>query len=143
MSDVTRIISQMIPSREPLPRKTGIGGRIVPVDSGPLMAPSFNVLDDPRIVALLQIDNPISVKHVREEVLRHFEEMLTGINKYITSQIRYTGIQFSSDVRSGRIVAVVRDQNSGEVLKVMPARSILEVAARLQKASGVLLNVKA
>jgi hypothetical protein len=141
MSDISRIISQMIPSRETLPRRTGIGGRIMPIESGPIGMPSTNVLDDPRIIVLLEIDNPIGPHHIRAEAIRQLDKMLEGINKYITSQLRHTGIQFFTEERSGRIVAVIRDVNTGEVLKVMPGRAILEIAARLKKASGILVNV--
>jgi uncharacterized FlaG/YvyC family protein len=141
MSDVSRIISQMVPSRETLPRRTGIGGRFVPIESPPIGIPSMNVLDDPRIIALLEIDNPISSRHIREEAIRQIEKLLDGINKYIASQMRHTGIQFFTEERSNRIVAVIRDTNTGEVLKVMPGKAILEIAARLKKASGILVNV--
>lgn len=141
MSDIGRIISQLMPSREVLPRRTGIGGRPVPLESQPIGMPSMNVLDDPRITALLEIDNPISPRHVRAEAMRQFERMLEGINKYIVSQLRYTGIQFFTETRSGRIVAVIRDVNTGEVLKVMPSRAVLEIAARLKSASGLLVDV--
>ena len=141
MTDVSRIISQLLPSREQMPRKTGIGGRFVPVESGPIGIPSMNVLDDPRIVRLLEIDNPISSRHVRQEAIDRLSKMLEGINEYIVKQVRYTGIRFYADERSNRVVAVVRDENTGEVLKVMPARAILEIAARLKKASGVFVNV--
>lgn len=141
MSDVSRIISQLIPRREQLPRGTGIGGRIVPIDSQPIALPSMNVLDNPRITALLEIDNPISSAHVRREAMEQLTKMLEGINEYIIRQLRYTGIRFYTEERSNRVVAVIRDVNTGEVLKVMPSRAVLEVAARLRKASGILVNV--
>ncbi len=141
MSDVTRIISQLFPQNERLPRRTGIGGRIVPVDSQPIALPNMNVLDNPRIIALLEIDNPISSAHVRREAMAQLTKMLEGINEYIIKQVRYTGIRFFADERSNRIVAVIRDVNTGEVLKVMPSRAVLEIAARLRGASGILVNV--
>ncbi len=141
MSDVSRIISQMIPRHERLPRSTGLGGRIVPVDSRPIAIPSLNVLDNPRIMALLEIDNPISSQHIRREAMEQLTRMLEGINDYIVSQVRYTGIRFYTEERANRIVAVIRDMNSGEVLKVMPSSAALEVAARLRQASGILVNV--
>lgn len=142
MSDVGRIISQMIPRREQLPRRTGIGGRTVPMDTGPIGIPSMNVLDDPRTIALLEIDSPISSRHIRAEAMARLSRMLEGINEYIVSQLRYTGVRFFTEERSGRVVAVIRDENSGQVLKVYPARAILEIAARLRKASGILVDVR-
>jgi uncharacterized FlaG/YvyC family protein len=141
MSDISRIISQLIPSRETLPRRTGIGGRPVPLESQPIGLPSMNVLDDPRITALLEIDSPISPRHVRAEAMRQLERMLEGINRYIVGELRYTGIRFYTEERSGRIVAVIRDVDTGEVLKVLPSRAVLEIAARLKRASGLLVDV--
>jgi uncharacterized FlaG/YvyC family protein len=142
MSDVSRIISQMIPRREQLPRRTGIGGRIVPLESQPLGMPNMNVLDNPRIMALLEIDNPISSRHIRAQAMAQLTRMLEGINEYIISKLRYTGVRFYTEERSNRVVAVIRDVNTGEVLKVFPSRAILEVAARLRKASGILVDMR-
>ena len=114
MSDISRIISQLIPSRETLPQKTGIGGRFVPIESVPIGMPSMNVLDDPRIVAQLQIDNPLSAQHVREQVMEDFERLLEGINKYIISQVRYTGIRFRMIDEANRMRPHMRFFVNGE-----------------------------
>jgi uncharacterized FlaG/YvyC family protein len=140
MSNVGKIISQMLPRRERLPAPTNVSGRIIPVDQGPIMMPSMNVLDNPRLKFYLDLDNPMSPAHVRAEALAQFDKAIIAINEYIASQMRFTGIRFYSEERAGRVVAVIRDTNTGEVLKVMPSRAALEVAVRLKQASGILVN---
>lgn len=52
-------------------------------------------------------------------------------------------LQFSIDASSGRTVIKVVDTNTQEVIRQIPEEQVLELAARLDKHAGVLVNDEA
>ena len=57
--------------------------------------------------------------------------------------IKSSALQFSLDESSGRTVARVVDSETGEVIRQIPSKELLEIAKSIDKMQGVLLKQKA
>lgn len=106
----------------------------------PLVQPELMVQNNPAVQRLLEPFKPFTPKQVRAAAKQNIEEMVANVNARIKSMQQFKGIRFDIDARSGRTVAVVRDRKSGEVLKQIPREGLLEIAARLREASGLLVD---
>ncbi|WP_417614601.1 flagellar protein FlaG [Oceanisphaera sp.] len=69
------------------------------------------------------------------------EQMAAEMQEFVGSLNR--SLQFRVDEDSGRNVVTVLDSDTGDVIRQIPSEELLDVIARLNEASGGLLNTKA
>lgn len=137
-----RIFTNLIPKNERLPKVTGLGGpRIRQSKPINLVNPDFFTSNNPAIKANIQKFNLIDPKDLRAATLDRLNASVDAVNAQIEGSIQFKGVRFGVHSESGRHFAVVRDRESGEVLKTIPGEAFLELAARLKDLSGLLVNV--
>lgn len=68
-------------------------------------------------------------------------EAVKNINK--TLQDLSQNLEFSVDNDSARTIVKVVDQQSGEVLRQLPSKEVLEIAKALDRLQGLLISQKA
>lgn len=76
----------------------------------------------------------------QEEQARKLEEAVKGVNDFFQSARRT--LQFSLHGDTGRMVAQIKDEKTGEVIRQIPAEEVLELAKRLDELSGLLFKEK-
>jgi len=64
-----------------------------------------------------------------------------AVNAYIRSTQANFSIRFEVDERSGLMVALIRNVDTGEVLKQIPSETLLNIAARVRQASGIFADL--
>jgi uncharacterized FlaG/YvyC family protein len=137
----TRIVPQLTPKNERLPKATGIGGsalehmRVVP-----LVQPNM-VRTSPAVKANVEALNPMNPDTLRTGFLEKFSASVDTVNSMLASQKRFKGVRFGVHEASGRYFAVLRDSDTGKTLKQIPADAFLDIAARLKEASGLLVDI--
>lgn len=72
------------------------------------------------------------------ELQERVEKATQGLNEFFSSIQK--NIQFSIDEDTDRSVVKVLEASSGEVIRQIPAESVLELAAKMSKASGLLVE---
>ncbi len=137
-----RIFTNLIPKNERLPKVTGLGGPTIRQPK-PLnfVNPDFFTSNNPAIKANIQKFNLMDPKDLRADALNRLSASVDAVNAQIEGSIQFKGVRFGVHSESGRHFAVVRDRQSGEVLKTIPGEAFLELAARLKDLSGVLVDV--
>ena len=139
----TKIWSNLDFRNEQLPRKTGLGGpAILPQRPLNLVDPDAFVQNNPGVQANLKEFSPINSKEIRVDLLNRLTRQVEEVNRQIASSNRFSGIRFEVHEQSGQSFAVIRDSESGEVLKQIPAQAFLEIAGRLKDASGLLVDTQ-
>ena len=73
-----------------------------------------------------------------QEELRHALETLKQ-----AVPMRASALQFSLDESSGQTIARVVDSETGEVIRQIPSKELLEIAQAIDKMQGMLLKQKA
>ncbi len=94
-----------------------------------------------RMQAVLHQFSPVNLDQVHADMDEILMRSVDAVNRYLQDTLRYQGIRFSVDTASGRTVAVVRDMDTGQVLRQIPSESMLVLAARVRELSGVLVDV--
>jgi uncharacterized FlaG/YvyC family protein len=139
----TRIANHLVPKNERLPAKTGVD--VSPIEPMSKMIsfvqPELFVGNNPAIKQNIQQFNPMTPERIRGEFLEKFSASIDTVNAHLASQQKFTGLRFGVHEESGYFFAVLRDAETGKVLKQYPAQAFLEIAARLQDASGLLVDV--
>jgi len=136
-------IFQMDPRMERLPKKTGIGGRLQKFTPPPIVDPKQSLDNNRRFQESLAQFSVSSPEQVRQSTLDMLHRMVESANRHIEANLRFKGLVFGVHEDSNRMYVTIRDQNSGEVLKTIPSDEALDLAARLQDISGLLMDVKA
>ncbi len=136
-----RIFNQLDPRENRLPADTS---RFIPDKRPrrvPFVRPEMFVQNNPAIQRLLAPLDPVNPMQIRADLKARLQRQVTEVNRQIQASRQFRGIRFEVDQASGRAVALVRDTRSGQVLKQIPAEQMLEMAARLKEASGLLQDV--
>jgi uncharacterized FlaG/YvyC family protein len=137
----TRIWSNLEFRNEMMPKKTGLGGpAIQPQKPMNLVDPDAFIGNNPNIRANLKDFSPIDPRTIRAENLAKLTQQVEEVNRQIAGSMHFNGIRFAVHEESGQSFAVIRDRDTGEVIKQIPAQAFLEIAARLQDASGLLVD---
>lgn len=71
----------------------------------------------------------------------HLQKALEALKQAIP--IKSSALQFSLDEVSGQIIARVTDSDTGEVIRQIPSKELLEIAHAIDKMQGMLLRQKA
>ena len=138
-----KIFNQLVPKNEQMPKKTGLGGSAVePMKMVPFVNPEFFVQNNPAIKANIAPFNPINPKNIRAEFLEKLNASIDSVNAQLAAQKQFKSVRFGVHEKTGYYYAVLRDEESGKVLKQYPAENFLEIAARLKDASGLLVDTE-
>jgi len=141
---MTRIFANLVFRNEMMPKDTGLGGdAIQPQKPLALVQPEIFVENNPNIQANLKDFQPIDPAAIKADTLAKLTQQVELVNQQIARTMKFSGVRFGVHEESGRSFAVVRDRDSGEVIKQIPAEAFLEIAARLQDASGLLMDTMA
>ena len=133
-------LSQLLPPKENrLPKKTGIGGKLRPLKFQRLFDPKL--VRNPALTKQLDPVRPTNPKVIRETALNKLKSNLDTINKHLKASQKFTGITFEVNREANRTFAIVKDRRTGEVLKEIPPESVLQIAANLRDASGIIVSV--
>jgi uncharacterized FlaG/YvyC family protein len=137
-----RIWGNLSFKNEQLPKETGLGGpKIRPQEPLALVNPDVFVQNNPSVSANLGQFNPIDPGAIRLETLDKLKASVDAVNEQIAQSLQFSGIRFGVHEESGRSFAVIRDRDTGKVLKQIPAQAFLEIAGRLREASGLLVDM--
>ena len=78
---------------------------------------------------------------VQEPNTAHLKELAADVQKNL--QIMHNvDLQFSVHEASGRVMIVVREESTGKVIREIPPREILNLAAKLDEIIGLLVDKK-
>ena len=128
------------PKDNRLPAKTGIGGKLKPLKTQPLFNPK--IVRNPTLKKQLAIFNPTNPKIIRENFVKKLSASIDSINRHLQSIQQFKGIAFELNEDANRSFAIVRDKKTGEVLKQIPSEGVLQIAANLRDASGLLVETE-
>ncbi len=137
---VARFSRMFDPREERLPKKTGLGGKMKPIESKPLVNPKMLLSSNRRMMNFLKQFKVTNSADIRAASLKMLNQSVYTINKHIQSSMQYKGLRFEVHEDSNKHFAVIRDQKTGEVLKTIPSGSAMQIAANLRQASGILVN---
>ncbi|RMF06389.1 MAG: flagellar protein FlaG [Candidatus Neomarinimicrobiota bacterium] len=75
------------------------------------------------------------------------EQPAVDVNKMIKAYNSFvkkvgTKLSFTKDEASGRVVILVRDQETGEVIRQIPSKEMLELLAKMKNLEGMLFDQK-
>ena len=137
----TRIWTNLDFRNEMMPKQTGLGGpAIQPQKPLNLVNPDAFVQNNPGVQANLKEFSPIDPKTIRADTLAKLTQQVEEVNRQIASSMQFKGIRFGVHEESGITFAVIRDRDTGNIIKQIPAQTFLEIAARLRDASGLLVD---
>lgn len=137
------IAKMMDPRNERLPKKTGIGGKMVRMKFHPLFNPEHTTKGNQRLQANLQASRPNSPKQARGAMLRQANLAVDRINAHLaTTAGSSKGVRFTVDQASGKTVATIRDSRTGAALKSFPGDMAITLSRRLRDASGMFKSTK-
>lgn len=71
------------------------------------------------------------------------QESLVEPVQRINEVMRHYGVQFDLNEHESQVVTRIIDQDSGEVIRQIPAEEVLQVAERLSEVRGRLLDLEA
>lgn len=129
------------PKSARMPKETGIGGRLKPMRRVPLVNPDTFIEANPRLSGQLQKLNPIQPAEIRQDLKERLQQAVTKVNRHIETANVAKNIRFAVHEDSGYYFATVTNKETGEVLKTVPAQNMLDLAARLQDASGLFQDI--
>ena len=130
------------PREERLPTKTGIGGRIKPLKSIPLVNPKVLLSNNANFRRHMKQFSITSGTALREESLATLNRMTETVNKHLAAFKQYKGLRFQVNEEAGKTVVSIRDTRTGEVIKTLPSESLVHIAANLRARSGVLADTE-
>jgi uncharacterized FlaG/YvyC family protein len=115
--------------------------RIEPVEIQPLVDPDQVGTLTTAQRALIGLTQAIIPEDVRQEQMDDLQLSVDAVNAYIRSTQETFSIQFELHQRSGLTYALVRNVETGKVLKQIPTETLLNIAARVRQASGIFTNL--
>lgn len=117
--------------------------RIVrPMRKVPFVSPEAFVQNNPRIQENLAQFDAIDPQRIRSDLRERLEQRVEGLNRQIAANRKFKGITFEVDEDSGRTFAVVKNRETGQVLRTIPSEEMLSRSARLREASGLLKDIQ-
>lgn len=122
-----------------LPKKTGIGGKLRPLETKPLFNPK--IMQNPTMARQLDPIRPANAKVIREAALERLNSSVRTINRHLQKSKNTKGLFFEIDPDTNRSFAVIKDKRTGQVLKQVPAQGVLQIAANLRDASGLFVSL--
>ncbi|MDH4225629.1 MAG: flagellar protein FlaG [Deltaproteobacteria bacterium] len=138
---ITKIFNQLEARHERMPKVTGIGGgAIQPSPPLQLSDPKQNLGNNAYVKEEAQKNSPTNGNNIRADLRQRMDTALAAANERIKRSVSYSSIRFAYHEESGYAFAMVRDRDSGEVLRKIPAEEFLDMAAKLQDASGIFVN---
>ena len=137
-----RIFTNLVARNERMPKQTGLGGSATePMKMVPFVQPEFFVQNNPAVKKNIAQFDPINPENIRAEYMTKLNASIESVNVFLASQQQFKGVRFGVHEKSGYYFAVLRDEETGKVLKQYPAEAFLEIAARLKEASGLLVDI--
>ena len=133
MSKITRVAFDSLP--DPM------NPRIRPIEAEPLVNPDLSGTLPEIKRELIGLVKPVVPEAVRREQLDALQSAIDSVNAYIRSTQANFGIQFELHQRSGLTYALIRNMETGRVLKQIPTETLLNIAARVRQASGIFANL--
>lgn len=137
-----RIFQQLDPRENRLPADTSRFIRQQKPRHLPLVNPDRFIQNNPAIQRMIAKSDPVNPETIRMETRERIQRMADEANRMISESIQFKRIEFGVDEDSGRFVAVVRDRQTGQTLKQIPSEQMLNMAARLQQASGLFTDIE-
>ena len=122
-----------------LPKKTGLGGKLRPLKPQRLFNPKL-VRND-RLRASLDEFRPANPQVIRAAMLAKLNRSVDSINRHLQKSKNTKGVFFELDPDSNHSFATIKDKRTGEVIKQIPAEGVLQIAANLRDASGLIVSV--
>lgn len=130
-------VSPIIPGSMPDP----MNPRIRPDESTPLIDPSLVGSATQAQRALMGLTQAVSPESVRKEQMAQMQAAVDSVNAYIRSTQADYSIRFEVHQRSGLTYALIRNAQTGQVLKQIPSEMMLNIAARVKQASGIFVDL--
>lgn len=115
--------------------------RIRPVESPPLIDSSLAGATTAAQRALIGLTQAVTPASVRQEQLAQMQAAVDSVNAYIRSTQADFSIRFELHQRSGLTYALIRNVETGQVLKQIPTETMLNIAARVKQASGIFVDL--
>lgn len=122
-----------------LPKKTGLGGKLRPLKTIPLFNP--RITRNPVLAKQLDPIRVTNSKVIRQAALDKLNSSVRTINRHLQKFKSTKGLFFEIDQNSNRSFAVIKDKRTGEVLKEVPSQGVLQIAANLRDASGLIVSL--
>lgn len=113
----------------------------LPSDESTLLVDPDLVGDSQAQRALIGLTRAVSSAAVREDQLAQLQQAVDSVNDYIRATQTSFSIRFEVHQRSGLTYALIRNAETGRVLKQIPAQVMLNIAARVKHASGILVDL--
>ncbi|MBU0986457.1 MAG: flagellar protein FlaG [Proteobacteria bacterium] len=109
-------------------------------DTGNRMVPSAQA----RLPAEMgMIQNEKSAKEAEKQVemanSAHLEELAADLQKNLKI-MHNVDLQFSVHETSGQVMVIVRDESSGKVIREIPPKEVLNLAAKFDEMIGLILD---
>lgn len=137
---VQRFSKLLNPRDERLPKKTGIGGKLKPMKRMPLLNPRVMLSSNAAFKAQIKQFSVTDSSAIRGEALAKLNRMAETVTRHLAAFPQYKGLRFEINEEAGKNVVIVRDMRTGEVVKSFPSESLIQIAANLRAATGVLLD---
>ncbi|MCH9045354.1 MAG: flagellar protein FlaG [SAR324 cluster bacterium] len=117
--------------------------RIVrPMRKVPFVSPEAFVSNNTAIQENLAQFDAIDPQKIRAGLRERLEQRVEGLNRQLAANVKFKGITFEVDEDSGRTFAVVKNRETGQVLRTIPSEEMLSRSARLREASGLLKDIQ-
>ncbi len=135
-----RLFRLLDPVMNRLPTDTS---RIVrPMRKVPFVSPEAFVSNNTAIQENLAQFDSVDPQKIRAGLRERLEQRVEGLNRQLAANVKFKGITFEVDEDSGRAFAVVKNRETGQVLRTIPSEEMLSRSARLREASGLLKDIQ-
>lgn len=129
----------MDPRDNRLPKKTGLGGKIKPLKTQRLFNPK--IMRNPKMARELDQFRPANRQVIRAANMKALNRSVDTINRHLAKFKNTKGVFFELDKDSNKYFAVIKDKQTGAVLKQIPGDGVIQLAANLRDASGMITSV--
>ena len=107
-----------------------------PVDRPQAGSPAAAAVAKPEIKAPVNAD----IQYDPSQMRRNLEEAIKRLNDQLQQNNR--NLSFSMDQTTKSLVIVVKNTQTGEVVRQIPEESVLRVAHNIENLKGLMLNTK-
>lgn len=115
--------------------------RLQPIDLPPLINPDMVGSITGAKRALIGLTQAVNPESVRAEQLAQMQAAIDTVNAYIRSTQTTFAIRFELHQRSGLMYALIVNTDTRQVIKQIPSETLLNIAARVRQASGILVDM--
>lgn len=117
--------------------------------NGPVKVTSTNILStdsnqsngEGNKIARLENELKANIKDVKEETSSKIERIAEAMDQYVRSVQRGLKIQVHS--ATGNIMVKVISEEDGRVIREIPPKELLDLAAKMEKMTGTIFNESA